>query len=749
MTGPVNERVMRRVCAALLILLAMAFDPARAQNAEQFILWGDNAMRTDDFYGASRFYAEASRQQEGRMELQWKYAEACRLSNQYPQAAESYEKVWRKDLGRSHPEALRWLGEMQLCSGQYDDARKTWQKVKQKTKDKTGVTAQRADNALAGIAMAREMMAKPEDVVVEHLPEPVNSYDSEFGARVGPGKRLYFTTLRGETNDNDEVLDTALYHASIWNTQEEGDRWVAPVPLERTSPGTGQANSAWSVDSSVFYYSHCPPGAPCHIFGKPLSGAARTVNGIGPDLTTQPMVAMFRGKQTLFFTSDMEGGQGGMDIWMAWIDGTDAAKLTPLGPPINTPGNETCPYYDVDQQKLYFSSDFLPGFGGYDNFMSADSAGTFTVPQNFKYPLNGPANDLYPTFDMRTMSGFITSNRIGSLAKKGATCCNDIYRFSYPKLKPLVPTAPPKDTLTVAERHLTSLREKLPIRLYFHNDEPNPRSWDTATTLTYEQTYHSYKALLPDYHKAWGDNSDGLAAIDGFFVERVDFGFSQLNDFIGLLEQALREGQRIELQVRGFASPLAKSDYNANLSLRRISSMVNYLRSVHSGALRPYLGSGALSIRKSPFGEDQSATGVSDQLQDLKGSVYSVGASLERRIEIEQVLLADEGAPQELPPSDALMHDIGTVMQGISRETTVQVRNTSAKPLSLREAHVDCDCFEVRVPDEAIAPGATADVVVRFTGRARAGRLVREVTIPTDGEPATLRLVITGVVAPH
>ena len=51
------------------------------------------------------------------MELQWKYAEACRLSNQYPQAAESYEKVWRKDLGRSHPEALRWLGEMQLCSG--------------------------------------------------------------------------------------------------------------------------------------------------------------------------------------------------------------------------------------------------------------------------------------------------------------------------------------------------------------------------------------------------------------------------------------------------------------------------------------------------------------------------------------------------------------------------------------------------------------------------------------------------------
>jgi Protein of unknown function (DUF1573) len=298
----------------------------------------------------------------------------------------------------------------------------------------------------------------------------------------------------------------------------------------------------------------------------------------------------------------------------------------------------------------------------------------------------------------------------------------------------------------VAQRRLTSLREKLPIRLYFHNDEPNPRTVDTLTALTYEQTYRSYKALVPDYHSAWGGNTEGLAAIDGFFRDRVDFGFSQLNDFIGLLKQALAEGQRIELQVRGFASPLAKSDYNANLSLRRISSMVNYLRVVEHGVLRPYLNSGALSIRKSPFGEDQSASGVSDQLEDLKGSVYSVGASMERRIEIEQVMLTAEASPTDAPEETEFVKDIGTLPQLQGRKIPFEIRNTSSRPLKLLRSRPDCDCTVINeLPETPIPPGGSTVVIVEFNGRGPEGLLRKGVTIFTDGEPAEIRLVIIGM----
>ncbi len=209
----------------------------------------------NDFYGASRFYGEALEQDAGRLELQWKYAEACRLSNQYPQAAASYEKVARKDLGRSHPEALRWLGEMQLCSGQYDEAQKTWQKVKQKEKDKGSILSQRADNALEGIRMAKNN-AVADSITVDHLPEPVNSFDSEFAPRTGPDSLLYFTSLRGELTDDDEVKDSANYHARLFSSKEAMEKWSTATGLsDAINDAHNNANSAWSLDGRWFYFA--------------------------------------------------------------------------------------------------------------------------------------------------------------------------------------------------------------------------------------------------------------------------------------------------------------------------------------------------------------------------------------------------------------------------------------------------------------------------------------------------------------
>ncbi len=171
-------------------------------------------MAAGEHYGASRYYGEALKQTPGTWRLQWNYAEACRLSNQYAEAADYYDKVQRKDHARKHPEALRWLAEMQMSTGHYDDAEATWAKVKQKERKKDSFIAQRADNGLEGCRLAKAMLADPDTVVrIEHLPMPVNSFDSEFGARTGPDSALYFTSLRGEVNADGEVQDTASYHA--------------------------------------------------------------------------------------------------------------------------------------------------------------------------------------------------------------------------------------------------------------------------------------------------------------------------------------------------------------------------------------------------------------------------------------------------------------------------------------------------------------------------------------------------------
>ncbi|HRQ86393.1 MAG TPA: hypothetical protein PLV70_14910, partial [Flavobacteriales bacterium] len=145
-----------------------------------------------------------------------------------------------------------------------------------------------------------------------------------------------------------------------------------------------------------------------------------------------------------------------------------------------------------------------------------------------------------------------------------------------------------------------------------------------------------------EYDSAWKAKPGDTTAFDAFFTRQVEGNFNLLNDFISLLEQALAEGQQITLQVRGYASPLAKSDYNKNLSLRRIESLVHFLERTNGGAFLPYLNrtapnGGTLTVVKRPFGKSTADSAVSDRLDDLRNSVYGVGAAKERRIEIEEV----------------------------------------------------------------------------------------------------------------
>lgn len=639
----------------LLLVLSATGAGAWAQSATQFITWGDRAMALMDVYGASRYYGEALKVEPGIMETQWKYAEACRLSNQYGEAALFYDKIERKDRGVKHPEALRWLAEMQMSTEHYDEAEQTWAKVKRKERHKDSLVAQRADNGIEGCRLAKTMMADPDSLVeIEHLPMPVNSFDSEFAGRTGPDSALYFTSLRGEVNADGAVKDTSDYHARIFRTREANGSWEEPVPLpDNVNNGVNNANSTWSTDGRWFYFSRDDGKGAFGIWAmerEKLSAPPVSVLGEYGVNYTQPMVAVLDGVQTLFFTKANRGDRTDMDLWSCTIDGSSTNNAKPLGAPVNTLGNETSPFFDSTTNILWFSSDFLPGMGGYDIFKSTLGPKGYVKPENAGVPFNSSANDLYPAFYPLTSTGWLTSNRAGSFAEKGETCCNDLFRFSYPhqaitEILPPDSSLPALDTAQLAVirlKRITSLREKLPIRLYFHNDEPDPRSWDTTTTLDYAETYRSYTAKKMAYDSAWAATTAGTTAIDAFFTQQVDQGFAQLNDFITLLKQALDEGQQITLQVRGYASPLAKSDYNKNLSLRRINTLVHYMERTGDGELLPFLNGtaangGRLTVLKSPFGKSTADTSVSDRLDDLRHSVYSVGAAKERRIEIEQV----------------------------------------------------------------------------------------------------------------
>jgi len=129
--------------------------------------------------------------------------------------------------------------------------------------------------------------------------------------------------------------------------------------------------------------------------------------------------------------------------------------------------------------------------------------------------------------------------------------------------------------------------------------------------------------------------------MDMFFLEKVDKGVNDLSTFAPLLLKELEAGEQIRLTVRGFASPLAETDYNVKLTSRRIVSLENYLRNYEGGAFLPYMderaeGGGNLKLIRVPFGEYTAAAPVSDNPNEAD-AVWSIGAALERKIEISSV----------------------------------------------------------------------------------------------------------------
>lgn len=194
----------------------------------------------------------------------------------------------------------------------------------------------------------------------------------------------------------------------------------------------------------------------------------------------------------------------------------------------------------------------------------------------------------------------------------------------------------------------------LPLALYFDNDAPDRRSYNTTTDKTYGETYEAYYSKKLEFVNQF---TEGMSESDSFriaqnyenFFDRdVRGGYTDLISFSNKLLPFLEEGNTITIKLKGYASPRASDRYNYILSQRRISSLKNHFREYQDGSLLPYIKKGQLVIEEEAFGESAAAQGVPDDIRDQKGSIYSLLASVERRVEIVEVTAGGEEKTEAL-----------------------------------------------------------------------------------------------------
>ena len=85
--------------------------------------------------------------------------------------------------------------------------------------------------------------------------------------------------------------------------------------------------------------------------------------------------------QWLYFVSDRDGGEGGDDLYRVAVHADGFGEPVNLGPGVNTAGNERTPTPAPDGRRLMFASDGHGGAGGLDLFVARLDGRAFTGPK--------------------------------------------------------------------------------------------------------------------------------------------------------------------------------------------------------------------------------------------------------------------------------------------------------------------------------------------------------------------------------
>lgn len=128
----------------------------------------------------------------------------------------------------------------------------------------------------------------------------------------------------------------------------------------------------------------------------------------------------------LYFSSDREGGFGGMDLYVSEFTKGEWSAPVNLGENINTAGNDVFPYVHEDGT-LYFSSNGWEGLGGLDLYEAkVGSDNTFVGVDNIGTPFNSTKDDFGLIMNKDKTEGYLTS------AREGGHGQDDIYSWRRP-----------------------------------------------------------------------------------------------------------------------------------------------------------------------------------------------------------------------------------------------------------------------------------------------------------------------------
>ncbi len=407
-------------------------------------------LRAGNLYDATDALEDYLAIKPEKVKYAWALAEANRVARDYKSAEKWYKHVYEQAF-TDYPQALYYYALMTKMNGKPQEAIALFNDFYKKYRGRETYYKKWAKTEVEGCELALKLNNEPTAIELTHPGSELNSPYTDIAPLFWDDTTLLFSSLPSDTiiryNERDTTQDK--HYIKLYSAVVKGDSIAQAVPFPLFQFNDSHVgNGNFGPDKKSFYFTRCWDekrlNIVCHIYvSEYKDGAWQEPISLGLEInqpgysSTHPNIAIDdKGQEVLYFASNQPGGRGGMDIWYAIkkkSGGYGAARNA--GSKINTDRDEATPFFDLEKDSLYFSSNGHAGVGGYDIFKTAGSQSRWTEPENIGYPFNSPADDMYYRINQDRVSGFVVSNRKGIISVKSETCCDDIFRFQPPKPK--------------------------------------------------------------------------------------------------------------------------------------------------------------------------------------------------------------------------------------------------------------------------------------------------------------------------
>lgn len=392
----------------------LIFSGARFLNAQNSSIDGANKLYYKKLYSqAIPKYEAILKKDSSNAEVLNNLGECYRLTNNIKGKTLCYGQLIK--IGKAEDNHKLQYGQGLMELGQYEEAKKIISEYK---------TDPRGEELAKGLNNLQKFSKDADAYKLDTV--PFNSDFDDFGAVPFEANQVLFTSSRTKTSWITRKHGwTGNGYCQMYITQkkENGTYEKPEIFMEEFDSKYNDGPLCVSADNKTIFFTR-----------NATSKKEKSVDG-SQKLSLYQAVALQEGAfsllklkfnsteyncahpalsvdgKTLYFSSDMGGGQGGMDIWYSKL-GSDGQWSTPLnmGDKVNTKGNELFPSI-TPLDILYFASDGHEGLGGLDIYETKIKNEKPGRVYNMGKPVNSEHDDFAYNLFEDGKRGFLSSNR--------------------------------------------------------------------------------------------------------------------------------------------------------------------------------------------------------------------------------------------------------------------------------------------------------------------------------------------------